>query len=565
MALLVPDLGAVPLPLERQDPDMDYEFGEVVGSPTAFILSSQLPREIGHVRCDFRQAVARSGGQQLPAAAKRFIIMHPDQIPLLARVLRIWHKIDTIDRPGSGKLLRAYLWDQELQFRSKDGEMKTARVPIIVAIQEASPDAPLSIRRNFDQCYAITQSTPIGRGGNAGGVNMSLISHGGVYPCIDIAGPGKPTATGMSPSLVVKRVDGRDTDVDRGINTNEGEQKLLREISTWIHLHYPVPHPRVVRIFDAFLDTVLEGTAEQRSVASIVMEGAPAGQMPIINPSTGQLQLVDRPTDLVAHIVDKTKRPMTLYQAVHVLTQVLMTLFHMHSRLPSCLHRDVKGDNIILWDVLQVDLYTMVPVADAGNAGNGNATAGSADAHSSASSAPGASVPMVEQCIERNTTLFLVKLADFGEARHVSPADIPHTNVGTDAYKAPEVMAGLAAINPQGQTGAVDVYSCGVTLFTLLLAAAPFGIAWDAGALPSLGLWRSLLSQGSAALPRSNAWPSFQRLPRNAQDLVIRMMDANPSTRITIPEALTHPLFTDASKVYYKLHGAKIPLVPQFA
>jgi hypothetical protein len=431
-----------------------------------------------------------------------------------------------------------------------------------------SPDAPIVLQRGYERAYRHG-GPALGRGGNAGGVDERVPAHGGVYAArpVDF---GKPL-----PPLAVKRVDGRDTQhLDGGrpssINTPLGVGKLRKEVATWASMHYPSPHPRVVRIFDAYLDTVprpapraaaagggggggggvvllggggggaLPGlhaaaAAATCNVASIVMEAAPAGRLtvpagsvaaakgghPGAGPAPGT-RCVDRPVDLVDHVLT-TGHSLTHWQAVHVMAQVLMTLFHMHVRVPQVVHRDVKGDNVIVWDHETVALFRRDP-------------------------ATGAEVLLLPA-----TELYLVKLADFGEARFLRPEEDAVTNVGTDAYKAPEVGRG----GPQSP--AVDVYSCGVTLFTLMLAAAPFNIAADAGARAQ---WYERLARGADALPDSPYLRDFQRLTPAAQDAIKAMMAPEPGDRATIAELLAMPLFADARNVFYRVGDACVPLVP---
>ncbi len=68
----------------------------------------------------------------------------------------------------------------------------------------------------------------------------------------------------------------------------------------------------------------------------------------------------------------------------------------------------------------------------------------------------------------------LVKLTDFGLARHIDQSDSmqltkPGTMLGTPLYFAPEQCSGTGAVSP-----ATDVYSLGITLFHLLAGRPPF-------------------------------------------------------------------------------------------
>jgi calcium-dependent protein kinase len=62
---------------------------------------------------------------------------------------------------------------------------------------------------------------------------------------------------------------------------------------------------------------------------------------------------------------------------------------------------------------------------------------------------------------------FQLKVADFGFSAAV---DIMHTYVGTVSYMAPEIVTDRR----EGYTKACDVWSCGVILFIMYLAAPPY-------------------------------------------------------------------------------------------
>jgi hypothetical protein len=497
-------------------------------------------------------AAAAASYQPLPLFAKVYTLPHKAAVTALLQHVRVWRGIDESDRPGSGKLKAVYLHTVEVAASSSppsssDGgggggggglPLLLRRRPQITLIQEGSPEAPMELRRHYERYYTHF-GQPIGRGGNAGGIpgavrpgpggHIPALPFGGVYlgAAVDFVRP--------LPFLAVKRVDGRDlAGADRRrdvtINTPRGQQKLLKEVTTWASVHFPSPHPRVVRILDAFLDPV--GDDAGNVVASVVMEAAPRAAAAALETAaaaaSGAAPPRREPTDLVDYVCS-TGRPLSHWSCVHVLAQVFMALNAMHTRVPQIVHRDIKGDNIVVWDRLSVPLFTADPVT-------------------------GAEVPLLGG---EPQDLYIVKLADFGEARFLKPDDAEsYTNVGTDAYKAPEV--GRAP-----QTPGVDVFSCGVTLFTLLLANAPFGISYS----PATGLtkaqWLEKLRRGAGALNESSVWPSFcSDVDAHAQDAIKRMMEADPTRRATIPELFAHPLFARARAVFYKVGGSRVPIVP---
>ena len=538
-------------PLIDGNPEDDYDFGPSLEEGKYVTLASgiSIPQFLAPVS-------PKDTSQQLSVSlyAKSYLIDREFEMQAVMLHIRTWYGIDKIDRPGCGKIVKGYIYGQSVTIESNSSSSSfstsldsttevTRELPRITIIFEGSPNPQIELRTGFDECYTYFSNNIVGRGGNAGliGTN-SPQTRGGVFlgMATDFSKP--------LPTIAVKRVDGRDilllpenSRPAKHINNDKGIHRLNEEINTWASVHYPSPHPRVVRIFDAFLDkTDIPGC----NVASIVMECAPPGT--IANPEATPQAIerakalaarenrrpppipqstLPRPSDLVDFVIT-TRHPLHPVQAVHVMSQVLMTLFHMHNRFPQIIHRDIKGDNIILWDILQnVPIWTI-----------DETTKKEVNAH------PG-------------IDLYLVKLADFGEARFLDPDNEAFTNVGTDAYKAPEV------VRKKAQTPAVDVYSCGVTLYTLLLAAAPFGT--DHGNMQK-SEWLKKLQQGAHAFQDSPYLEKFKKVSEHAQSAIIQMMHPEPEKRITIPELFHHSLFRSFRKFYYKAGNRRVPLVPDF-
>ncbi|EPY52453.1 CAMK/CAMKL/GIN4 protein kinase Cdr1 [Schizosaccharomyces cryophilus OY26] len=115
----------------------------------------------------------------------------------------------------------------------------------------------------------------------------------------------------------------------------------------------------------------------------------------------------------------------------------------------------------------------------------------------------------------------VLKIADFGMAT-VEPDDSYLTNFcGSLHYLAPEIVS-----HTPYQGAPADIWSCGVIFYALLSNKLPFGgISTDV-------VYDKILS-GTYDLPCSCS--------TIAQDLLHRMLDVNPSTRITIPEIFNHP------------------------
>ncbi|ONK80268.1 uncharacterized protein A4U43_C01F15770 [Asparagus officinalis] len=124
-----------------------------------------------------------------------------------------------------------------------------------------------------------------------------------------------------------------------------------------------------------------------------------------------------------------------------------------------------------------------------------------------------------------------LKVSDFGlsalgeSRRHDG---LLHTTCGTPAYVAPEV------INKKGYDGAkADVWSCGVVLFVLMAGFLPFH---DSNLME---MYRKI-SKGDFRCP--------QWLAPEVRRLLIRVLDPNPNTRITIAKLVENPWFKKGFK-----------------
>ncbi|XP_027184915.1 CBL-interacting protein kinase 2 [Coffea eugenioides] len=119
-----------------------------------------------------------------------------------------------------------------------------------------------------------------------------------------------------------------------------------------------------------------------------------------------------------------------------------------------------------------------------------------------------------------------LKISDFGLsalAESKRQDGLLHTTCGTPAYVAPEV------INRKGYDGAkADVWSCGVILFVLLSGYLPFH---DSNLME---MYRKI---GKAEFKCPN-W-----FPPEVRRLLLRILDPNPNTRISIAKIKDHPWF----------------------
>jgi len=145
--------------------------------------------------------------------------------------------------------------------------------------------------------------------------------------------------------------------------------------------------------------------------------------------------------------------------ASHLFRQVTLGIEYLHER--SILHRDVKDENVIL-----------------------------------------------------NTNLD-AKLIDFGSAAYIREGKLFDTFCGTIEYCAPEVLEGNPYPGPE-----LEVFSMGVTLYTLLFGENPFCDIEETIA-------------GVVSPPHN--------VSDECQSLLMSVLEPNPTQRAKIPEILRHP------------------------
>ncbi|XP_019170174.1 PREDICTED: CBL-interacting serine/threonine-protein kinase 12-like [Ipomoea nil] len=119
-----------------------------------------------------------------------------------------------------------------------------------------------------------------------------------------------------------------------------------------------------------------------------------------------------------------------------------------------------------------------------------------------------------------------VKVSDFGLSaisEQIKQDGLFHTFCGTPAYVAPELLA------RKGYDAAkVDIWSCGVILFVLMAGYLPFH---DQNVM---AMYKKIY-KGEFRCPR---WFSPELIR-----LLTRLLETNPSTRMTIPEIMTNKWF----------------------
>lgn len=116
-----------------------------------------------------------------------------------------------------------------------------------------------------------------------------------------------------------------------------------------------------------------------------------------------------------------------------------------------------------------------------------------------------------------------VKIADFGLSNIMTDGNFLRTSCGSPNYAAPEVISGKLYAGPE-----VDVWSCGVILYVLLVGKLPF----DDDYIPNL--FRKI-SAGNFHMP--------SYISPGAANLITQMLQVHPVHRITIPDIRRDPWF----------------------
>ncbi|KAK4264941.1 hypothetical protein QN277_026055 [Acacia crassicarpa] len=122
-----------------------------------------------------------------------------------------------------------------------------------------------------------------------------------------------------------------------------------------------------------------------------------------------------------------------------------------------------------------------------------------------------------------------LKICDFGYSKSSVLHSQPKSTVGTPAYIAPEVLS-----RKEYDGKVADVWSCGVTLYVMLVGAYPFEDPEDP---------RNFRKTLQRILSVHYSIPDYVRVSQECRHLLSRIFVANPEKRITIPEIKKHPWF----------------------
>ncbi|KAL2343164.1 hypothetical protein Fmac_004449 [Flemingia macrophylla] len=151
-----------------------------------------------------------------------------------------------------------------------------------------------------------------------------------------------------------------------------------------------------------------------------------------------------------------------------------------------------------------------------------------------------------------------LKICDFGYSKSYLLHSRPHSMVGTPAYIAPEVISSKDYYSYDGKM--VDVWSCGVILYTMLIGALPFEDKDD---------HRNLKKTVQRVMAIQYQIPDKAGISLDCKNLISRIFVANPKMRITMKEIKSHPWFLEnlpkelreeSQEVYYREENSKSSL-----
>ncbi|XP_031637404.1 phosphorylase b kinase gamma catalytic chain, skeletal muscle/heart isoform isoform X2 [Contarinia nasturtii] len=128
---------------------------------------------------------------------------------------------------------------------------------------------------------------------------------------------------------------------------------------------------------------------------------------------------------------------------------------------------------------------------------------------------------------------FNVKITDFGFAKILPDNEKLFDLCGTPGYLAPETLKCSMWEKSPGYSKEVDIWACGVIMFTLLVGCPPF---WHRKQMVML---RNIM-EGKYSFTS----PEWADISEDPKDLIRKCLVVEPEKRITVKEALAHPFFT---------------------
>ncbi|VAI02553.1 unnamed protein product [Triticum turgidum subsp. durum] len=148
----------------------------------------------------------------------------------------------------------------------------------------------------------------------------------------------------------------------------------------------------------------------------------------------------------------------------------------------------------------------------------------------------------LENTLLDGSTAPRLKICDFGYSKSSVLHSQPKSTVGTPAYIAPEVLLKKEYDGKLPTTNRLfldemkiaDVWSCGVTLYVMLVGAYPFEDPDEP---------KNFRKTIQRILSVQYSIPDYVHISAECRDLIAKIFVGNPATRITIPEIRNHPWF----------------------
>lgn len=139
-----------------------------------------------------------------------------------------------------------------------------------------------------------------------------------------------------------------------------------------------------------------------------------------------------------------------------------------------------------------------------------------------------------------------VKVTDFGFATTLAPGETLTELCGTPGYLAPELLKASMYESSEGYDKQVDMWACGVIMYTLLVGFPPF---WHRKQMVML---RNIM-EGKYEFC-SPEWDDITEAPK---DLISKLLVVEPSERITAAQALEHCFFKAGAPVQKRAFNAR--------
>ncbi|KAB5548873.1 hypothetical protein PHYPO_G00060700 [Pangasianodon hypophthalmus] len=126
----------------------------------------------------------------------------------------------------------------------------------------------------------------------------------------------------------------------------------------------------------------------------------------------------------------------------------------------------------------------------------------------------------------------IIKLTDFGFSLQIEPGQRLNEVCGTPGYLAPEIIECSMDPNHAGYGPAIDLWSVGVIMYTLLAGSPPF---WHRKQM----LMLRMILDGKYDFSS----PEWEDRSDTVKDLISRLLVVDPRSRYTATEALNHSFF----------------------